>query len=158
VFNRALIAGLLLCACSPQAAKPEAPTAAVSPSPTQAAALTLTDPTLAQLEGIAPKARVTSPLSLTGLAPANWYFENSFPVVVTDVYGEKIGEAPASPTDVSWTDPDPVKKFAATVTFTTPLEQEGWIVLKQDMPGQDDKGDDKEPLQVKIPVILVPSK
>jgi hypothetical protein len=160
VFNRVLIAGLMLCACSPQAPKSAATAAApIAPStPSATPSLTLTDPQLAQLDGIAPKTKVSSPLHITGLAPGNWFFEGSFPVTVTDVYGEKLGEAPARPTEVSWTDPDPVKKFEATITFETRIEQEGMIILEEDMPGQDDKGDDKPPRRIKLPVMLTPSK
>ena len=158
MLKRMLIAALLLSACTPHspAHAATAPAGAVSHLPASTGALVLSDPQMAQLDVIAPKAKISSPLRITGLAPGNWFFEGSFPVMVTDAYGEKLGVSSARPTEVSWTDPDPVKRFEATITFETKIEQEGMIILEEDMPGQDDKGDDKPPRRIKIPVLLTP--
>lgn len=35
-------------------------------------------------------ARVTSPLAVSGVAPADWFFENQFPVRLLDAEGTEI--------------------------------------------------------------------
>ena len=82
-----------------------------------------------------PGARVTSPIMLEGLARGMWYFEASFPVVVTDWDGLIIGEGIAT-AQSEWMTENFVP-FTATVTFTlqadTPYRR-GTIILKRDNP------------------------
>lgn len=100
---------------------------------------------LATVTTPASGARVTSPLQVSGVAPANWFFENQFPVRLEDASGAEIASAPATPR-VSWTDPGP-KEYDATLTFTA--TGPATLVLEEDMPGEGN-----EPRQVRIPVVL----
>jgi hypothetical protein len=84
-------------------------------------------------------------LLVRGVAPANWYFENQFPVRLLDANGAEIAAAPAHPR-VSWTDPGP-KEFDAELTFST--RGPATLVLEEDMPSEGN-----EPRQVRIPVVL----
>ena len=88
---------------------------------------------------------MTSPLHVSGVAPANWFFENQFPVRLIGANGEEIASAPAHPR-VSWTDPGP-KDFDAELTFS--VTGPATLVLEEDMPGEG-----AEPRQVRIPVVL----
>lgn len=130
----ALIAALAACT-PPTATAPEAPVETAS----------IGD--LAIVDAPAPGARVTSPLTITGTAPGNWYFENQFPVRLVDAQGAVIAEAPATPR-VSWTDPGD-KEFDATLTFSVTADTPATLVLEEDMPGEGN-----EPRQVRIDVVL----
>ena len=136
-MRAALIIGLALAlaACSPQPA-PEAPETA----PAAEAAIEL-----ATVSTPASGARVTSPLQVSGVAPANWYFENQFPVRLINANGEEIASAPAHPR-VNWTEPGP-KEFDAELSFTA--TGPATLVLEEDMPGEGN-----EPRQVRVPVVL----
>ena len=100
---------------------------------------------LATVSTPASGARVTSPLQVSGVAPANWFFENQFPVRLVDASGAEIASAPARPR-VSWTDPGP-KEFDAELSFT--VTGPATLILEEDMPGEGN-----EPRQVRIPIVL----
>jgi len=131
----ALIIGAVLAftACSPQPARE-------TPEPTPGAEVEL-----ATVSTPVSGARVTSPLRVSGVAPANWFFENQFPVRLIDANGAEIAFAPAHPR-VSWTDPGP-KEFDAELSFS--VTGPATLVLEEDMPGEGN-----EPRQVRIPVVL----
>jgi len=135
----ASVAALALSACSQPTEKADDP-------PAQAAAAldvaTVTTPTA--------DARVTSPLTISGVAPGNWYFENQFPVRLEDAQGQEIAAAPATPR-VSWTDPGD-KEFDATLTFSVTTDTPATLVLEEDMPGEGET-----PRQTRVPVILTPA-
>lgn len=122
-------------ACSPQPATETSEPAAVAQ----------TDAELATVTTPASGATVTSPLQVSGVAPATWFFENQFPVRLLDASGAEIAMAPARPR-VSWTDPGP-KEYDAELTFTA--TGPATLVLEEDIPGED-----TEPRQVRIAVIL----
>ncbi len=127
-------AALAFAACSPPASTtPE-------PAPVVEAAIEL-----ATVSTPTSGATVTSPLRVSGVAPANWFFENQFPVRLLDANGDEIASAPAHPR-VSWTDPGP-KDYDAELTFTA--TGPATLVLEEDMPGEGN-----EPRQVRIPVVL----
>lgn len=136
--------GLTLAACSPEAATDTAPAtseaSATAPAPAAEA-----DADLATVTTPTSGATVTSPLQVSGVAPANWFFENQFPVRLVAPDGSEIAAAPATPR-VSWTDPGP-KEYDAELTFTA--TGPATLVLEEDMPGEDE-----EPRQVRIPVVL----
>lgn len=94
----------------------------------------------------AANARVTSPLRVTGVAPANWYFENQFPVRLEDAQGNVIAEAPATPR-VNWTENADPKEFDAELTFTA--TGPATLVLQEDMPGEGET-----PRDVRVAVVL----
>lgn len=127
-------AALTFAACSPPASTtPE-------PAPVVEAAIEL-----ATVSTPTSGATVASPLRVSGVAPANWFFENQFPVRLLDANGAEIASAPAHPR-VSWTDPGP-KEYDAELTFTA--TGPATLVLEEDMPGEGN-----EPRQVRIPVVL----
>jgi hypothetical protein len=88
---------------------------------------------------------VTSPLHVTGVAPANWFFENSFPVRLENAQGQVIAEGPATPR-VNWTQPGD-KEFDATLIFTG--SGPATLVLHEDMPANEGA-----PREVRVPVVL----
>lgn len=141
-FALILGASFALAACSPQTSSETAPAASETPAPTPAAAA---EADLATVTTPVSGATVTSPLTVSGVAPANWFFENQFPVRLVAEDGTDIAFAPAHPR-VSWTDPGP-KEYDAELAFTA--TGPATLVLEEDMPGEDE-----EPRQVRIPVIL----
>lgn len=99
----------------------------------------------------APNATVTSPLIVKGEARGGWFFEASFPVVVTDWDGKIIGEGPAQ-AQGDWMTPDFVP-FTATITFTTATtsySSKGTLILKKDNPSGLPENDDA----IEIPINL----
>lgn len=133
---------LALAACSP-------PAAPVAPAEQAAAPAEVAPLTMATITTPTPNARVTSPLTVSGRAPAGWFFENQLPVQLLDAEGAVIAEAPATPR-VSWTDPGD-KDYDATLTFSVTRETPATLVVMQDMPGEGE-----EPKQTRIEVILLP--
>jgi hypothetical protein len=135
---RLLLTAALLCAfaCSPPPQEPAAPPSA--PAAATAELAVVTSP-LAD-------AQVTSPLHITGIAPANWYFENQFPVRLEDPEGNVIANGPATPR-VNWTENAEPKEFDATLTFTA--TGPATLVLQEDMPGGDEA-----PREVRVRVVL----
>jgi hypothetical protein len=83
----------------------------------------------------APLSKITSPVTLTGMARGYWFFEASFPVTIVNWDGVIIGEGIAT-ADGEWMTEDFVP-FTATVDFTfdpaTPYTR-GTIILKKDNP------------------------
>lgn len=80
-------------------------------------------------------ATVTTPLQVTGKARGYWYFEASFPIIVTDWDGLIIGEGYAT-AEGDWMTEDFVP-FTATVDFTLPPDtpyRRGTIIFKKDNP------------------------
>lgn len=80
-----------------------------------------------------PNATVQSPLLVTGEARGSWFFEGSFPVVLTDWDGLIIGQGQAR-AQGEWTTADFVP-FTATIDFQTPqYKNNGTLILKKDNP------------------------
>lgn len=138
-ISLALTTVCALAACSPPAS---APADAGSAATTQTTAPTVGD--LAQVSTPTANAAVTSPLHVTGVAPANWYFENQFPIRLVDAQGRVLAEAAATPR-VNWTENAEPKAFDATLTFTA--TGAATLVLQEDMP-------DGTPREVRVPVTL----
>lgn len=139
MFRALLFSVAALAACSPTAEKaPEAP------APAELGAVAVDN--VARVTAPLPNATVTSPLHVTGVAPANWYFENQFPVQLLDAQGQVIAQAPATPR-VNWTENAEPKEFDATLTFaaTGPAT----LVLQEDMPRED-----AAPREARISVVL----
>ena len=61
---------------------------------------------------------VSSPLKISGKAKGSWFFEGSFPVILTDWDGKIIAETQAK-TDKDWTTEELIP-FQATLEFTLP--------------------------------------
>jgi hypothetical protein len=138
------LSALALAACTPPA-NTEAPAQSAEIAAREAPS------DLASVAAPAEGARVTSPLSVTGVAPANWYFENQFPVRLLDAQGEVIAEGPAHPR-VNWTANAEPKEFDAELSFTVSADTAATLVLQEDMPG-----DGETPREVRLPVTLAPN-
>ncbi len=131
----ALVAAAFIAACAPPAQH-----GATAPAQTMDLAVVATPEA---------NARVTSPLRVSGVAPANWFFENQFPLRLVDAQGQEIAFAPATPR-VNWTEPGD-KEFDAEIAFEVAADTPAILVLEEDMPRED-----AAPRQVRIPIVLTP--
>jgi hypothetical protein len=119
-----------------------APTATATPSVTAEPSLTAAPSkpeVLNLIKVISPKPgdQITSPLKITGEARGNWFFEASFPVVLTNWDGLIIAEGIATAKG-EWMTTDFVP-FEATLTYIKPVGGEafnnrGFLILKKDNP------------------------
>ncbi len=99
---------------------------------------TVTDELLV-LDQPQPDDTITSPLTITGEARGYWFFEASFPVVLTDWDGRIIAETYAQ-AQGDWMTEDFVP-FTSTVTFESPYKagdpefmRRGTLILQKDNP------------------------
>jgi hypothetical protein len=98
-----------------------------------------------------PNQTIQSPLTITGKARGSWFFEASFPVVLTNWDGLIIAQGTAQAKS-DWTTTDFVP-FEAKLTFTIDKKaysNKGTLILKKDNPSGLPKNDDA----LEIPVIL----
>lgn len=79
-----------------------------------------TTATLIELETPTENETITNPLTVSGQARGTWYFEATFPVVLTDWDGRIIAEGYAQ-AQTDWMTEDFVP-FTATLNFTSPYE------------------------------------
>ena len=100
---------------------------------------------------------ITSPLTITGQARGGWYFEASFPVVLTNWDGVIIAEGPAT-AQGDWMTSEFVP-FTANLTFTNPYQagdpdfmKQGALILKNDNPS----GLPENDRAIEIPVHFAP--
>lgn len=105
------------------------------PAPVPAAPASHKD--LIVLESPLPGAFVTSPLTLTGRARGNWYFEATFPISMVDWDGRIIAEGYAT-AQGDWMTTEYVP-FTATLTFpssssTQSYSDRGALILRKDNP------------------------
>lgn len=87
------------------------------------------------LESPLPDAVVESPLTITGKARGTWFFEASFPVMLTNWDGLIIAQGIAT-AEGDWMTEDFVP-FTATLTFTVDPDvysTRGSLILKKDNP------------------------
>jgi hypothetical protein len=102
-----------------------------------------------RIEAPEPDARITSPLIASGVANNSWYFEAVFPARLMTADGTVIAEAPAIAAS-DWMAPGDVP-FNVEMAFTVDAETHATLVLEEDMPGEN-----QQPRQVRIPVVLLP--
>lgn len=135
-----LAAGLAACS-PPPTEKAEAPPA-VAPAVAQTGG--------ASVDGVGEGARLTSPATLEGIAPKNWYFEASFPAMLVGADGRVIAEAPAQ-AQSDWTAPnnDPIR-FRIQLTFSVSQDTPATLVLQEDQPGENNP----PARETRIPVVL----
>lgn len=91
-------------------------------------------------------ATVVSPLTITGKARGNWYFEASFPVRLEDTLGNILATAPAQ-AQGEWMTTDFVP-FEVALTFKRPFTEFGELILKNDNPS----GDPMNDKEIRVPV------
>ena len=106
---------------------------------------------LIRLTSPLPNQSVHSPLIITGEARGNWFFEASFPVVLTDWDGLIIAQGIAQAKG-DWMTTEFVP-FEATLTFTADenaYSNRGTLILKKDNPSGLPEHDDA----LEIPVII----
>ncbi len=87
---------------------------------------------LIRLSAPRPNEEIASPLTITGEARGNWFFEASFPVRLKDANGVEIAVTPAT-AESDWMTTDFVP-FSATLTFLTPTTDTGMLELHKDNP------------------------
>lgn len=98
-----------------------------------------------------PNQIIKSPITITGEARGNWYFEASFPVVLTNWDGLIIAQGIAQAKS-DWMTTDFVP-FEATLTFTVDKDvysNRGALILRKDNPSGLPEHDDA----LEIPVII----
>lgn len=96
-----------------------------------------------------PNEEVSSPLIITGEARGTWFFEGSFPVVLTNWDGLIISEHYAT-AEGEWMTENFVP-FTSTVEFKNPpYKEQGTLILKRDNPSNLPEYDDA----LEIPVIF----
>ncbi len=103
-----------------------------------------------------PGEPISSPVTLTGEARGNWYFEASFPVVLVNWDGLIIAEGHAD-AQSDWMTTDFVP-FKATLTFARPFINEsnasyasrGAVIFKNDNPS----GDPARDAALEVPVVF----
>lgn len=97
---------------------------------------------------ISADTKITSPLTITGSAPGNWFFEASFPIKLLDANGKVLAQTNAQAT-TDWMVSGPVT-FKATLTFPKPTTSSGSIVFHNDNPS----GDPARDKSFTIPVLF----
>ena len=129
-----------------------APTANAPTTGTVNQPATSTPNTLADLIVVdSPKsgATIASPLTVTGKARGNWYFEASFPVKLKDAVGTVIAQGPAK-AQGDWMTSNFVP-FTITLTYPAqPAGSQGTLVLLNDNPS----GDPAKQKELDIPVMF----
>src|SRR3989338_7210150 len=98
-----------------------------------------------------PNQTISSPLTIRGEARGTWFFEASFPVVLTDWDGRIIAEGIAQAKN-DWMTTDFVP-FEATLTFTVDknaYSNKGSLILRKDNPSGLPQNDDA----LEIPIVI----
>lgn len=122
------------------------PASYVTPSGTYATPGTTVSHSLIRVTSPLAGATISSPVTITGEARGNWYFEASFPVKILDANGKELGVSYAQ-AQGEWMTTDFVP-FRSTLTFSTPTTPTGTLVLEKDNPsGLPENAD-----EIRIPV------
>jgi len=96
-----------------------------------------------------PDQTITSPLSISGRAPGNWFFEASAPVVLTDWDGLIIAEGYVTAKG-DWMTTDYVD-FSGTLIFEKPdFGEKGSFIFQKDNPSDMPELDDAVEFQIKF--------
>ena len=112
----------------------------------------LADDTIVLYEPLPETHGITSPLTVRGKARGTWFFEASFPVVLTDWDGRIIASVPAQAKG-DWMTTDFVE-FEATLTFDVPAgpgsnqPNRGFLILKKDNPSGLPENEDSREITV----------
>jgi hypothetical protein len=130
-------AAATLAACSP------APTAKSDPEPVAADYAVVAAPLT--------NARVTSPLSVSGTAPAAWYDGEQFDAILMGDDGTVYAQSTAQAASDSLTASD--KPFTAEFAFAVSADTPATVVLQQQVLDEDQE----QPMEVRVPVVLTPA-
>lgn len=104
---------------------------------------------LVVVDSPAANATIISPLSVSGTAVGNWYFEASFPIELLDANNQIIGSGIAE-AQSDWMVTTPVP-FVATIVFPPqPAGSTGTLVLHKDNPS----GEPQFDAQFTVPVVF----
>jgi len=108
---------------------------------------------LIRIDSPRPNASIKSPLTITGQARGNWFFEASFQVFLTDWDGKIIAQGIAT-AESDWMTTDFVS-FIATLTFDTNdisgnYSNRGTLIAKKDNPSGLPENDDA----LEIPIVF----
>jgi hypothetical protein len=99
-----------------------------------------------QVTNVASNQVVKSPLTVTGQARGNWYFEATFPVQLVDGNGKVLISAPAQAKS-DWMTTEFVP-FSVTLSFAKPATATGTLILRNDNPS----GLPENAYELRIPV------
>lgn len=106
---------------------------------------------LIRIDSPRPNQVVKSPLSITGQARGNWFFEASFPVFLVDWDGLIIAQGIAATKDGADWMMENFVPFTATLEFSKPTyKNNGALILKKDNPSGLPENDDA----LEIPVFF----
>lgn len=106
---------------------------------------------LIRLNNPRPGQTISSPLAISGQARGTWFFEASFPVILTDWDGKIIAQGIAQAKN-DWMTTEFVP-FEATLTFTVntnTYSNNGSLILKKDNPSGLSRNDDA----LEIPIVF----
>ena len=102
---------------------------------------------LVKLSNPLPEQKISSPATITGEARGNWFFEGSFPVILTDWDGLIIAEGVATAKE-EWMTENYVP-FEATLNFVKPTYKDnGSLILRKDNPSGLPENDDALEIQI----------
>lgn len=91
---------------------------------------------------------ITSPLTIKGQAPGNWFFEDSFPIKITDSTGNTLGSSTAKSIG-DWMTSSLVD-FTAIITFEETSDTQGFIMFSKDNPSDLPENDQSIKLPIKF--------
>lgn len=101
-----------------------------------------------RLDAPAPASRASSPLSIAGVAPATWYYEGKFPVLIVSPDGHVVAQGIAHAQSSGASIP-----FKADIEFSVTSDMQAELVLHNANPG--DRPDYAE--EVRFPLTLSPA-
>lgn len=76
---------------------------------------------------------VVSPLTVSGKAKGNWFFEDNIPIFLIDNNGTVLAQAGFHSVDGNWMTEDFVK-FTGALEFTAPETDTGFLIIQNDNP------------------------
>jgi hypothetical protein len=113
----------------------------------------LADDMIVLYEPLPEQRDITSPLTVRGKARGSWFFEASFPVVLTDWDGRIIAQT-AAQAKGDWMTSEFVE-FEATLTFESPTAtnsadyaKRGTLILQKDNPSGLPENDDSREITI----------
>ncbi len=92
--------------------------------------------------------KISSPLTIKGQAPGNWFFEGSFPIKITDSTGNTLGSGTAKSIG-DWMTSSLVD-FTAIITFEETHDTQGFIIFSKDNPSGLPENDQSIKLPIKF--------